>query len=293
MTKARGASTALVADALLRALDSAERCRRHALVRQIEAELQQVDETEHWRRSFQRAARPRRRRGHGFAPLGHRETATVLFLDLQGSTDYMRVTDPETVTMTINQMMMNLSAGLERFHVDVTAYLGDGFMALVRGRDHARRGVSAALALSAALDEFNRPRRVLDLHPLEGRVGVSTGELFLGNVGTYQKMDFTALGTTVNLAARLQPEADPGYPCISRETYEQVHEYFRFRKTRPRTVRLKGLGKRRGLGCRRGEIGVGRGRRRESLPAAAPLPRTPDRRPSGLRGRSALRVDLA
>jgi class 3 adenylate cyclase/Tfp pilus assembly protein PilF len=242
LARARGAPVSLVADALLRALDSAERCRRHALVRQIEAELRQLDEAEYCRRVYQRV------RGRAIAEetasllSGHRETATVLFLDLQGSTDYMRVTDPEVVMMTINQMMANLAGVLERHGAGVTAYLGDGFMALVRGRDHARRAVAAALDLGAALAEFNRPRRVLELPLLEGRLGVSTGEVFLGNVGTYQKMDFTALGTTVNLAARLQPEAEPGQPCISRQTYEHVQEHFAFRKGSPRTVSLKGLG---------------------------------------------------
>jgi class 3 adenylate cyclase len=239
--RARGAPAALAADALLRALDSAERCRRHALVRAIEAELCQVDEAEYCRRACQRA------RGRDVAEdtasllSGHRETATVLFLDLQGSTDYMRVTDPEVVMMTINQMMANLAGVLRRYGACVTAYLGDGFMALVRGRDHAQRGVQAALALGRSLDEFNRPRQVLGLHQLRGRVGVSTGEVFLGNVGTYDKMDFTALGTTVNLAARLQPEAELGHPCISHTTHERVLEDFIFREGNPRTVRLKGL----------------------------------------------------
>jgi class 3 adenylate cyclase len=241
VARARGDSPSLVADALLRALDNAERCRRHALVRDIEAELRQVDEAEYYRRVGQRA------RGRDVAEdtasllSGHRETATVLFLDLQGSTDYMRVTDPEVVMMTINQMMANLADVLRRYGACVTAYLGDGFMALVRGRDHAFRGVQSALALGRALDEFNRPRQVLGLHPLRGRVGVSTGEVFLGNVGTYDKMDFTALGTTVNLAARLQPEARLGQPCISHATYERVLEGFVFRNEHPRTVRLKGL----------------------------------------------------
>ena len=55
-------------------------------------------------------------------------------------------------------------------------------------------------------------------------------------------MDFTAIGTTVNLAARLQPEAEPGVPCISHTTYEHVQESFRFKEDKPRTVHLKGLG---------------------------------------------------
>ncbi len=237
------APRSMVADTLLQALDSAERCRRHFLVRDIDAELRELDEATHARHIYRRA------RGRAVSTdtvslvSGEREVVTVLFLDLQGSTDYMRGTDPEVVMTTLNQMMADLRQVLLRHQVGVTAYLGDGFMALVRGTDHARRGVCAALDLTAALNEFNRPRKLLDLPLLNARIGLSSGEVFLGNVGTYDKMDFTALGTTVNLAARLQSEADPGRPCISQGTYELVRELFVFREGNPRLVTPKGLDK--------------------------------------------------
>jgi len=242
--RARGAAGPLVADALLQALDSAEGCRRHVLVRNIEAELRQVDEAAYCRHIYHRA------RGRGIHEdtvsllLGDRDTETVLFLDLQGSTEFVRGTDPEIVMVTLNQMMADLAGVLQRHGVHVTAYLGDGFMALIRGGNHARRGVTAALDLTAALREFNRPRAVLTQPLLHARLGLSTGEVFVGNVGTYDKMDFTALGATVNLAARLQTEAEPGQPCISHETHEHVADHFVFREGNPRSVKLKGIGQR-------------------------------------------------
>jgi adenylate cyclase len=144
--------------------------------------------------------------------------------------------------MTLNQMMGEFSDVLERRGLTVTAYLGDGFMAIVRGTDHPRRAVSAALDLVESLKEFNSPREVLGLQPLNVRIGISTGEVFVGNVGTYDKMDHTAIGTTANLAARLQSESDPGQPCVSRGTYQLVREHFTFRSDQPRLVNLKGLG---------------------------------------------------
>ena len=218
------------------------RCRRHVLVGEIEAELRLVDEAAHVRHVYRRV-RGRGIREETVALLaGARETVTVMFLDLQRSTEYMRDTDPEVVMVTLNQMLANFAAILGEQGVMVTVYLGDGFMGLVRGADHAARGVTAGLALAAALKEFNRPREVFGLPPLAARVGVSTGEVVLGNVGTYDKMDFTALGTTVNLAARLQTEAEPGWPCVSEATYEEVRGRFRFAEGNPRTVQLKGLG---------------------------------------------------
>jgi adenylate cyclase len=145
---------------------------------------------------------------------------------------------------TLNQMLADLAVVLERYDAVVTAYLGDGFMALLSDMDHARRAVDAALDMEAALAMFNQPRRVLQLPLLAVRIGISIGEAVLGNVGMYQKMDFTAIGTTVNLAARLPPEAEPGVLCINYTTYAHVQEAFCFCTATPRTVSLKGLGER-------------------------------------------------
>jgi class 3 adenylate cyclase len=244
LLRARDEPTPVVATALALALGSAERCRRHVLVGEIEDELRRLDEAAHLRHVYRRV-RGRGTREQTVSLLaGKRETVTVMFLDLQGSTGYMLDTAPEDVMVTLNQMLANFAGVLGEQGVMVTAYLGDGFMGLVRGRDHARRGVTAALALAVALEEFNRPRKVFGLPPLAARVGVSTGEAVLGNVGTYDKMDFTALGTTVNLAARLQSEAEPGWPCVCPATREAVRERFRFADGNPRTVTLKGLGRR-------------------------------------------------
>jgi class 3 adenylate cyclase len=72
-------------------------------------------------------------------------------------------------------------------------------------------------------------------------VGISTGAAVLGNVGTYDLMSFTAIGTSVNLGARLEAEAKPGSPCISRKTYEEVRGRFRYAEKCPRVLRPKGL----------------------------------------------------
>ena len=144
--------------------------------------------------------------------------------------------------ITLNQPRSELVTVLERHGVTMNQFLGDGFMALVRGAYHARRAVEAALGSVQSLAEFNRPRQRLGLALLRARIGISTGSVFLGNVGTYYKMDFTAVGTTTNLAARLQSEAEPDFPCLSRTTYEQVHEYVVCKDTTPRPVMLKGLG---------------------------------------------------
>lgn len=240
--RARGVPRPLIKDALCNALERAEQCRRDALVREIEGELCEVDEAAYYQHIYSRSRGRKVSAETGSLLSGERESATILFLDVQGSTEYARTSDPEVVMMTLNQMMAGFEKVLDCHQALVTAYLGDGFMALLRGTEHAKRGVLAALEMVEALREFNLPREVLGLKPLNVRIGISSGEVFIGNVGTYHKMDFTAIGTTANLAARLQNEAEPGLPCISRATFEQVQDKFIFRSVAPRLVSLKGLG---------------------------------------------------
>jgi class 3 adenylate cyclase len=240
--RAAGEPPPLASLAFQDALRAAEACRRPHLVRQVEAEFQAVDVLAHGRWLYQRV------RGRGVAEEtaslvdGVRETATVLYLDLQGSTDYALGRDPEEVMMTLNQMMADFVAVLRRHEARVSGFRGDGFLALFRGADHATRAVTAGLDLYGELSAFNEPREVLGLPPFAARVGIASGEVFLGNVGTYDKMDFTAIGTTANLGARLEGQAAPGRPCISRQTYELVRDRFRYAPGSPRALSLKGLG---------------------------------------------------
>jgi class 3 adenylate cyclase/uncharacterized protein HemY len=232
----------LVSQALREALKLAEACRRAALVRHIEQELHAVDPEGYCAHIYQRV------RGRGVTEdttsliTGTREPMTVLYLDLKGSTDYALGRDPEEVMMTLNQMMADLVAVLRKHEAQVSTFRGDGFLALLRGTDHAVRAVAAGLDLFQAIEEFNEPRAVLDLPLLTARIGISTGEVFLGNVGTYDKMDYTAIGTTANLGARLESVAEPGLPCISWQTHELVRDRFVYKDGSPRTLDLKGLG---------------------------------------------------
>lgn len=228
--------------AFLRAIERAESCRRAEIVREAEAELETVDPQAHSLHIYRRA------RGRDVAEdttslvTGTRDVVTVLFFDLQGSTEYGRLHDPQVVMATLNQMLADLDGVLQKYEAQVTAYLGDGFMALLRGLNHADRAVNAALDLMLAMQEFNRPRQLLGLPRFSSRIGIATGAAYIGNVGTYHKLDYTAIGNTVNLAARLQSEGEPGIPCLSSATYELVSHGFQFAPNCPRQIALKGLG---------------------------------------------------
>jgi class 3 adenylate cyclase/Tfp pilus assembly protein PilF len=224
------------------ALNAAEGCRRTELVRRIGEELKEIDPEAYYAHMFRRV------RGRYVPPdtdsliSGVSELLTVLFLDLKGSTDYAPEVPSEVVMMTLNQMLADMTAVLRRYDALVSGFRGDGLMAIFRGQDHATRAVEVALDLFQELEEYNEPRRILDLTSFEVRIGISTGGAVLGNVGTYDLMDFTAIGTTVDLGASLQAEALPGFPCISRETHNEVRDRFTYREGSPRTQVLKGPG---------------------------------------------------
>ncbi len=222
-----------------------------SLVRGIGEELKGVNPEAYFARVFRRV------RGRGMPEetdslmSGVSEPLSVLFLDLKGSTAYALDTPPEVVMMTLNRMMTEMVATLRQHDALMSSFRGDGFLAIFRGQNHSNRAVLAGLDLCQRVEEFNEPRVVLDLKPFAARVGISTGAAVLGNVGTYDLMDFTAIGTTVNLGARLEGEATPGFPCISRKTYEEVRGRFRYREGCPGSPQGTGRpGRATGLGCR-------------------------------------------
>jgi serine/threonine protein kinase/class 3 adenylate cyclase len=237
-----GAAAPLVTRAYLEALAKAEACRHDPLVRGIEEELHEADVEAYLRHVYRRA------RGAGIdddSPSlveGTNDVGTVLAIDLPGFAEFSRGLDAEAVLLTFNHLLADFAEVLSRHQARVLAYRGSGLLALTREHRHAERGVQAALDLVGALEEFNRPRRLLGLPIFHVRIGISSGDVLLGNVGTYHKMDFTVLGGTVNLAGALRNEAEPGLPCLSRATFDLVRERFGYRPGRPRTVEVAGLG---------------------------------------------------
>ncbi len=232
----------LVRDAFLQAVRSAEESRRPHLVSRADRELAEIDAIAGARQVYQRVRGRRIDEDATSLTAVEKDTVTMFFFDLQGFTAWSRNTDPSIVMLSLNQMMAEFLDATQRHDVQVIEYMGDGFLAMSRGPNHARRAVQAALDLHEALDKFNRPRRTLELPEFASRIGVSSGEVVLGNVGTYEKIDYRAVGTTVNLAARIQNFAVPGLPCISRATWEVVQSQFEFTTDSPRTVHPKGIG---------------------------------------------------
>jgi class 3 adenylate cyclase len=156
---------------------------------------------------------------------GERKQVTVLFCDIANSTALAERIGDEAMHTLLNKFF-ELSLGeLHRYECTINQFGGDGFMALapVTHEDHARRAVLAALGIQRALRE-----RKEELGPgareLAVRIGINTGSVVVGSIGDNLRMDYTAIGDTTNLAARLQQHAEPGAILISETTYRLVQD---------------------------------------------------------------------
>ncbi|MFP3937993.1 MAG: CHASE2 domain-containing protein [Phycisphaerae bacterium] len=141
---------------------------------------------------------------------GERRIVTCLFSDLAGFTTVSeRLGEQETVRV-LNTYFESMTEILQDHHGGyLNKFLGDGLLALfgapVAQPDHARRAIAAALDCQAALPELNRRlSEIVGDVSLRVRVGIATGEAMVGNCGSYQRMDYTAIGDCVNVASRLE-----------------------------------------------------------------------------------------
>src|SRR2546422_8128874 len=164
---------------------------------------------------------------------GERKQVTVLFVDVSGFTSLSERLDPEEVHRLMSRAFDLMLAEVHRYEGTVNQFLGDGIMALfgapIAHEDHARRAVHAALGIGRALESYQAelaPRGI----SFRARQGLNTGLVVVGSIGSDLRMDYTAVGDTTNVAARLQQAGEPGRVTISEATHRLVRGYF---ETRP------------------------------------------------------------
>jgi class 3 adenylate cyclase/tetratricopeptide (TPR) repeat protein len=153
---------------------------------------------------------------------GERKQVTVLFCDLVGSTSLAERLGPETMHLLLNRFFELALSEIHHYEGTINQFLGDGFMALfgapITHEDHARRAALAALGLQKLLDEHRAELGEGEGLELKVRMGINTGWVVVGGIGDQLRRDYTAIGDTTNLAARLQQLAEPGSILVSEET---------------------------------------------------------------------------
>src|SRR5215510_10562692 len=162
---------------------------------------------------------------------GERKQVTVLFADLKGSTELIRDLDPEAAQTLLDPALHRMMDAVHRFEGTVNQVLGDGIMALfgapVAHEDHAVRACYAALAMQAALRRYAEEVRRSRGLELRIRVGLHSGDVVVRAIGNDLHMDYSAVGLTTVLAARMEQLATPGTALLTADTlclvFEDLH----------------------------------------------------------------------
>ena len=158
-------------------------------------------------------------------PGGTRQESTILFADIRGFSDYSVRVTPEQLVEVLNKHIAVAADAILAEGGTLDKFLGDAVMAYFNAPlpqdDHQLRAVRAAWRIMEAMkrshDQLPRDAR------LQFGVGISTGEILVGNIGTSKLMNFTVIGDAVNVSRRLQEHARGGQILISRSVYEDVH----------------------------------------------------------------------
>jgi class 3 adenylate cyclase/tetratricopeptide (TPR) repeat protein len=160
---------------------------------------------------------------------GERKQVTVLFCDLANNTALAERLGPEAMHTLLNQFFALALGEVHRYEGTINQFLGDGFMALfgapIAHEDHARRAVLAAVALRQRL--YAGPTPLGQQYGVEVavRMGLHTGLVIVGAIGDNLRMDYTAIGDTTNVAARLQQAAAPDRIVLSEATHRLIAGY--------------------------------------------------------------------
>src|SRR5262245_32686414 len=157
---------------------------------------------------------------------GERREVTVLFCDVRGFTPLSERLAPEEVVLLLNDFYTLMIETTFKHDGTLDKFLGDAVMAIfgapIAHPDHSLRAVRTALAMREGVVELNERRRKEGKEPIAVGIGVSAGEAVAGTVGTEERMEYTVIGDSVNLAARLESNAKPGQILISQRTWDRV-----------------------------------------------------------------------
>lgn len=150
---------------------------------------------------------------------GTRQRATMLFCDIRGYTAFAERHEPDVVVEVLNFYFQHLTDCVTRFRGDIDKFVGDQILAVFVGRTADADAVGCALAMQAKMVSLRRDRPDWDLAV---GIGVHTGDVTMGAMGSLDRMDYTVLGDPVNLAARLCSHAGRGQTLISAVVHDAV-----------------------------------------------------------------------
>ena len=172
---------------------------------------------------------------------GERKQVTVLFADLKGSMELLADRDPEEARQILDPVLERMMEAVHRYEGTVNQVMGDGIMALfgapLAHEDHAVRACYAALRMQESVRKYAEDARRAHGVEVQIRVGLNSGEVVVRSVGSDLRMDYTAVGQTTHLAARMEQLAPAGTVRLTGETARLAEGYVEVRSLGPIPVR--------------------------------------------------------
>jgi len=163
---------------------------------------------------------------------GERKLVTVFFADVANYTSISEKLDPEEVHQIMDGAFKVLMDEIHKYEGTINQFTGDGVMALfgapVAHEDHAQRACYTALSVQKAVREYGEKVKKETGVDFAMRIGLNSGHVIVGSIGDDLRMDYTAVGDTTNLAARLEGIAEPGAVLVSRNTHRLARDFFEF-----------------------------------------------------------------
>lgn len=164
--------------------------------------------------------------------VGERRVVTMLFADVKGSTAAAESLDPEDWSEVINGAFEYMIRPVYRYEGIVARLMGDGILAFfgapIGHEDDPQRGILAGLEVVNGIRSYGETVMQRHLVEIEVRVGINTGLVVVGAVGSDLRMEYTALGDAINLASRMEQTAKPGTVQVAHDTYRLVKPLFEF-----------------------------------------------------------------
>src|SRR5438093_2851197 len=174
---------------------------------------------------------------------GERKLVTVLFADLKGSMELLADQDPEEARKILDPVLELMMDAVHRYEGTVNQVMGDGIMALfgapIAHEDHAVRACYAALRIQDTVKRYADQVRRTQGTAVRIRIGLNSGDVVVRAVGSDLRMDYTAVGQTTHLAARMEQLADPGSTLLTADTLALVRGQIEVKALGPMAV--KGL----------------------------------------------------
>lgn len=174
---------------------------------------------------------------------GRRATVTVLLSDLRGFTSLSETRDPEEMVQYLNRYLERMSKVIMGYNGMIDEFIGDAILVIFgvpeKRYDDPFRAVACALAMQRALAELNKETAGEGTPPLEMGIGINTGSVIVGNIGSEMRLKYGIVGTAMNMAARIESNTIGGQVLIGKDTYDLVKNVVT--ADSPQTVMMKGF----------------------------------------------------